>query len=83
MTSSYLKRSIEIYKNKGLINLVKRGIDFVLFPLFTTTISFIRHSYYRIKWDQAAPKPYRLIEIDPQEVEYVLTPYFRPLISRD
>lgn len=83
MGRSWSERAVDIYKREGIVELIRIILDTLVYPLFTRPIAFFRHSYHKIRWGPACPEPYRLIHMDPETVEYVLTPYFRPLISRD
>ncbi len=83
MNGGFLKKGSKILKEEGFFKLVKISLGYYIWPIFARPIAYLRHGYYRLKWRDAAPDPYRLIYIDPQDIDYVLTPYFRPLVSRD
>lgn len=83
MNSYNKNRIFKIYKKRGTLALIKSIVLNVIIPFITQFFSYFRKIIYKIRWGRAAPEAYNIIYINPQDVEYVLIPHFKPLISWD
>lgn len=79
-------RALEILRNDGVFRLLysARSLSMnraekiqnrVIYPQYNR----LRH---RIKYKEAAPKPNKLIDINPRKVEYLLTPHYWKRVSK-
>jgi len=83
MRLGLIKRAIEICKKNGIIALLFATIHYLrLIPRQVYrkyAFSRLQHLYYRLQHNSAAPNPNEIIFIDPNEVNYLITPRFREL----
>lgn len=77
---SALHSAVRIAREQGLSALPEAIGEYVRSEAFerkeTRIKPALRHTTNRIKYGSAAPKRYRLIRIDPTEVDHLLTPHF-------
>jgi len=80
MGAGVLSRAVELLRS-GQIRRLSRGAWDELENLCRTKYELLeadlRHLKYKLKYQQAAPDPYNVIEIDPARVNHILAPSFQ------
>lgn len=80
MGAETLSRTVELIRS-GQIRRLSRGAWDQTRNLFSTKYQLLeadlRYLGYKLKYQQAAPDPYKIVEIDPSQVDYLLTPGFQ------
>jgi len=69
---SYINSAYNLYKKEGIFKLFKKFIKIVFIPIIFWPIWHLRYTYYKIRYGSAVPDPWRLIYINPQNIEYKL-----------
>jgi len=68
MSTHYVKRAFEILRQDGVVELSKKSNKFLSQRLSRV----LRQPYYRLKWRSSYPDPFRLIYVNPNNIEYYL-----------
>lgn len=76
-----IKRGLHLLRTEGLTTTFHHGIDYFRNRVEQSLYAPVRYLYRRYKYENAAPKRYDTITVDPQSITHLVTPHFNRDVS--
>lgn len=77
-----IRRFVNLCQQEGIILAVKNSTQHIRKKVFRKILSQVKSKHYELQYGPAAPDPYKIIYVDPDQIEYMLCPALRKEIGR-